>query len=204
MHGKRECDRALSCQPPAITLPLEKLSRCRRRKDVCGTGSPAPQHGRQWARCENRAPRYLKEPLSSAESFGCPCPGPALGHGTTDQSWEEKPRLVPPHLARGLHLRRGLVPLLLPHVSRTFAPARSCRSTGGTPPPHLPLGSARGSSPEPRQLQGRAGPALYQPLREAEQVSEEGRGPSSLSPSPPDGRPGCKAQRALDSALASG
>lgn len=40
-------------------------------------------------------------------------------------------------------------------------------------------------------------PALYQPVQETEHLSEEARGPRSLSLSPPDGCPGCKAQRAL-------
>lgn len=46
MCGKREGDRGLSCQPPATTLPLEKLSKCRRSKDNCGMGSLALQHQR--------------------------------------------------------------------------------------------------------------------------------------------------------------
>lgn len=85
---------------PASPLSLGVLSKCWGRKDVWGMGESCPA-----------ALKCLKYPLSSAEGFSSLC------HRTLDQPREKKPLLVLPHLVWELHLRRWLMPLLLPQVS---------------------------------------------------------------------------------------
>lgn len=103
MCRKGKGDTGLSCESPAITLPLGKLSKCRGRKDVWGMGESCS--------AALKTLRCLKYPLSSDEGFSCLC------QRILDQPREKKPRLVLPHLVWELHLRRGLIALLLPQVS---------------------------------------------------------------------------------------
>lgn len=230
MCRRRKGDRGLSCQPPAITLPLGKLSKCRGRKDVWGIGESCP--------AALKPLRCLKYCLSSAEGFSCLC------QRTLDQPREKKPLLVPPHLVWELHLRRGLILLLLPQgfchrpsACQSGHPValRSPRCGSSLQPPldllsqlgssgwadsrvQVSSGSRGSSTTSPHGLstgclpgahsaaekQVRAGPIPHQPLQETEQCSEDGQGHSFLFPSRPDGCPACRAQWALSSLFPSG
>lgn len=141
MCRKSKGDRGLSCQPPTITLSLGKLSKCRGRKEVWGIEESCP--------AALKTLRCLKYPLSSADGFSC------LFHRTLDQPREKMPLLVLSHAFWGLHLRRGLIPLLLPQVSchpPSVLPARPSCSPQVTPCGRQPPPASSGSALMMRKL----------------------------------------------------